>query len=123
MMSRLVLTENRCARQARDICAVASTCRRLRGSVGDAPHLFERSARAQTAAGVLGGVMRRAAAEAPELLILLRQKPLMVSWYLYLAGEGMWSRILPVRVCGPVSCQVGEGTWICILPTKLCWWH
>ncbi len=64
-------------RQARDICAVASTCRRLHGEVRNAPHLFERSARAQTAVSVLAGVTRRASVAAPELLILLRQKPLV----------------------------------------------
>lgn len=61
--------------QARDICAAAASCKRLRADVADAPHLFEQTARGQTAAGVLNGVMRRAAAKAPEVLILLRQMP------------------------------------------------
>ena len=53
---------------------MATTCRRLHDEVRDAPHLFEPSARAQSPSSVLAGVMRRAAAEAPELLILLRQR-------------------------------------------------
>ena len=40
--------------------------------MANAPHLFEQAARGQTAAGILDGVMRRAAAKAPEFLILLR---------------------------------------------------
>ena len=71
-------TTETAAWQARDICAVAATCRRLRADVADAPHLFEKTARCQTAVGILEGVMRRAAADTPEVLLLLRQMPTVV---------------------------------------------
>jgi len=46
--------------------------------VADAPHLFEPTARGQTAAGVLDSVIWRAAAAVPEVVLLLRQMPTVV---------------------------------------------
>ena len=81
--------------QARDICAAAASCRRLRGEVADASHLFEQTARGQTAAGVLEDMMRRAAAKAPEFLILLHQMPGVLRPERSLQGkplQGDWRR-------------------------------
>ena len=81
--------------QERDVCAVAATCRRLRTDVADAPQLFERTARGQTAAGVLDGVMRRAAAAVPEVVLLLRQMPTVLGPEQQLQGNALrvgWRR-------------------------------